>query len=328
MDNCETAIGLAEAGLFVFPCCEGREGKAPASGYMWQDWATNKPDEVAQDWDHFGRDCAPALHLAKCGLLVVDLDRKNGKDGVAVFDQLLDEYGVEFPQCPVTATPSNGFHLYFRQPSDREPLGDRKGWFKDTGVDIKGAGYVLAPGSILTRGEIRGTFYEGIPGWPDLCEAFMANAIPYVPDWIIGCIEWKSEPDDTSMGEPSGGVTVQPCTGAWNARRATAYIESALYGETWKLGRTLKGSRNERLRDAVFTVAGYKACPTLANNTVTEQQVWNACWKACTQNGYLQDDGPKAFAATFRKAWREGLAKPLRGPAPDQVSDDFVINLK
>ena len=162
--NRETAIKLANSGLYVFPCCEGPEGKAPANGFMWKEWATNDPAEVAAIWDHYGDDCAPALHLGRCGLVVVDLYRKNGKDGVTVFDQLLDEYGAEFPQCPVTATPSNGFHLYLRQPPDREPLGDRKGWFKDTGVDIKGAGYVLGPDAILTRGDLLGTYYEGVVG--------------------------------------------------------------------------------------------------------------------------------------------------------------------
>jgi hypothetical protein len=257
---------------------------------------------------------------------VVDLDRKNGKDGVAVFDQLLDEYSAEFPLCPVTATPSNGFHLYFRQPPDHEPLGDRKGWFNDTGVDIKGAGYALAPDAILTSGDIQGTYYEGVAGWPALTEAFITGVIPVVPSWIVDLIEWEPEHPETSLGGPSMGVTVQPGAGAWNARRATSYIESALYGRAWDLSRTLKGSRNERLRDAVFVVAGYKACPTLANNTVTESQVWNAMWKACGTNRYLQDDGPKAFAATFRKAWRDGLTKPCRGPAPDPVND-LVINL-
>jgi hypothetical protein len=43
---------------------------------------------------------------------------------------------------------------YFRQPADREPLGDTKGWFNGTGVDIKGAGYVLGPGAILARGNL------------------------------------------------------------------------------------------------------------------------------------------------------------------------------
>jgi hypothetical protein len=305
--NRETAIKYAEHGLYVFSC---KFGKTPAPGFKWKDWATNDPVEVAAIWSHYGDDCAPALHLGRCGLIVVDLDRKSGKDGVAAFDTLLDQHGGTFPQCPVTATPSGGYHLYFRQPADRT-LGNRTGALP-AGVDIRGeGGYVLAPDAILDDG----TYYEGVVGWPDI-----TSVMPVVTPWIVALIDGDPEPSRASLGGPGEQhrEPVAPCPGAWNSRRATAYVGAAVDGWSAKLAGTPEGGRNNTLNDMVVTLAGYRSCPVLANSTVGQHDVWTAASWACRRNGYLPRE-VKAFEATFRSAWTAGLAKPCRGPAPDKV---------
>jgi hypothetical protein len=42
-------------------------------------------------------------------------------------------------------------------------MGDTKGWFNGTGVDIKRAGYVSGPGAILARGDLLGSFNDDVP---------------------------------------------------------------------------------------------------------------------------------------------------------------------
>ena len=68
-------------------------------------------------------------------------------------------------------TPSGGRHLYFRQPPDREPLGNT---VRTLGalLDTRGAGgYVLAPGSRLPNGAYEledDTDPASLPGWMTL----------------------------------------------------------------------------------------------------------------------------------------------------------------
>jgi hypothetical protein len=331
MNNRENALRLAP--LKPFPCVFGKD---PAPGFLWTAWPHEDgyADNLAAVWDYYhdkhGIDPAPAFQPGAHGLIGLDLDRKPGKpDGVALFDSLLDQYG-DLPPCPMTATPSGGYHVIMRQPAGRQPLGNRAGWFKGNGVDVRGRnGYLLCPGAVLgDTGEV----YESAPGCPDLVDAFLADAIPEIPQWIVDLIEGEPEPTRTNLGSPSGGVTpaVTPGAGAYSPRRATAYIESALNGWMNKLAVAIETTRNNTLNDAVFYIRGLMVCPTLAASTLTERQVWDAMWFACDRNGYLRSkkDGPRAFAATFRSAWNAGTAEPARGPAPDpMVPEDFCVNL-
>ncbi len=172
--NRDVAVRLAEADLFVLPC---KIEKKPARGFLWEAWATNDSAEVCAIWDHYG-DCAPAIHVGACGLVVIDLDRKPGKpDGVAAFDDLLNEHDADISACPIVATPSGGYHVYFRQPEGRT-LGNRTGNLPP-GIDVRGqGGFVVAPGAVLSTGE----YYEQVQG------GSLPNA-PVIFDWLVELIE-------------------------------------------------------------------------------------------------------------------------------------------
>jgi hypothetical protein len=80
---------------------------------------------------------------AVSGIFVVDLDVKNGVDGVANFAAL-----GEVPPTYTVATPTGGFHLYFRHPGFRVRNSAPNSNPIALGVDIRGdGGYVVAPGS-------------------------------------------------------------------------------------------------------------------------------------------------------------------------------------
>jgi hypothetical protein len=314
-ENRAAALRLAGAGLFVFPC---KVEKKPAPGFLWQDWASNDPAEVREIWDHYGSDCAPALHLGPPGLIVVDLDVKKA-NGIEAFDRLLDQYGGDLSLCPATATPSGGFHLPFRQPLGRAPLGNATGSLPD-GIDIRGnGGYVLAPGAILDDGQ----YYEGVAGWPNLIEAFTSGSIPIIPQWLIDLIE--AQPDGRpSLGRPSEArwTPGSPVAGVRNARRATSYIEVPLNDYRDRLaGMPAETGRNNFLNEAVFYISGLIHCPTLANNTISKGLVWDAMSWAYGRHPSRKRGARSRFRATFESAWRAGIAQPCRGPAPDPVSD-------
>lgn len=79
-----------------------------------------------------------AVHLGRAGLLLVDLDRKNGHDG-------LKEYTEQIGPIPTTlsaATPSGGIHLYFRLPPALQVAGRDQVTGLLPGVDVKWANQI------------------------------------------------------------------------------------------------------------------------------------------------------------------------------------------
>jgi hypothetical protein len=260
--NLETALRLAEAGLYVFPC---GPNKRPVPGFQWKQWASNDTGEIEAMWRHYGGDPMPALHLGPCGLVVIDIDRHQ-LDGVAAFDMLLDQYGG-LPMCPAVETPNNGYHLYFKQPSGRAPLGNISGDLP-AGVDIRGAGgYTIAPGAVREDG----TFYGIAAGWPDLVEAYASRTIPEIPGWIVELIDAPRHIEP--LRDPS--VVAEPISDY----RARAWGVAALEGEAVKLAATGVGARNNVLNSVTYTLAGKSA-----SGCLSEGEVFNALSAACICN--------------------------------------------
>lgn len=297
MSNLATAMKLAQSSLFVMPC-NGKVPRLPS----WQTRATNKPDGVRYYWEKYGLNSMPGIALGLCGLVVIDIDVKNGIDGCAALDPLLDANGG-FPPCPVTITPSGGFHLFFKQPRDRAPLGNGTGALPP-GIDVRGAvGQVIAPGAIRNDG----TFYEALQGWPDLAEAFVCGAIPEIPEWLVGIIDQpkRTAPDCGPSGDRRSHARVLGDKSAW--------VAAALDQEARALAATTEGGRNNALNRFVYRFAG-----DAANEWTTRDEVYNAAQWACAMNGYLAgrdpSDGPKQFDKTFNSAWRGGFRLPTSGP--------------
>jgi hypothetical protein len=306
--NLEAALALAAAGLPVFPC--GYD-KQPAAGCRWTRSATTYAHCVHGMWKRYGVDSMPGIHLGRAGLIVLDLDRhEGGPDGVAAFDALCNEYG-DVPDCPVVETPSSGFHLFFRQPSDKV-LGGRTGALPK-GIDIRGFGnYVIGVGAIRDDG----TYYGAVAGCPDLYEAFVAGTIPEIPDWLVEIIE-------------AGRYVVQDTPPQWvplgtaNPNRGRAWALGGLDRYAHELaGMPPNSGRNDTLNRHTFTMAGY------AGLGVSEGEVWDAMEWACMSNGLIVDDGYDQFQRTFRSGWRSGIKRPLPGPRDVATADHLVIKLK
>jgi hypothetical protein len=236
--NLEAALRLARAGLPVFPC--DPVSKAPLVN-RWASVATTTERGVLYFWQRYGLDSMPGIASKQTRLVPVDLDRKHGKDGVAAFDALLDQYG-ELPRCPVTKTPNNGYHLIFNQPGAHTPLGLRSGGLP-AGIDVRGCngtndgGFVIGPGAVMSTGE----FYEPVAGWPDLCEAFAAGTIPEIPAWLVELIE--SRPDGS-------GPRLEPRAKASGDK--SQWVASALEFEAIELARLSEGSRNNELNRITY----------------------------------------------------------------------------
>ena len=133
----EHALNWAGRGFRLFPLHPNT--KRP----VWKGWtqdATSDPERIREIWSE--RDYNIGV-LTGNGLIVVDVDVKNGKDGLMSFMMLglpADTLCVE--------TPSGGFHYYYEGPDVANSSGKI-----GEGLDVRGKnGFVIAPGSTLGAG--------------------------------------------------------------------------------------------------------------------------------------------------------------------------------
>lgn len=116
------------------PDC-GSPGKHPIAGGIY---SAKKYDSL----DSF-KNKNVAIKLGD-GLIVIDVDMKNGKNGELVLQELYEKLG-ELPETLLITTPSGGSHLYYTT-SEYCKTDNR---FIDRGIEFKSNGtYVLAPPSI------------------------------------------------------------------------------------------------------------------------------------------------------------------------------------
>lgn len=149
----------------------------------WQDEATTDATRIREFAGAFpGCNFAWALNHDD---LVIDLDRKHGKDGIAAFSAMEVEHGA-LTSTHRVVSPTGGVHIYTKTPRRVKLSADEVA----RGVDIRTlGGYVLLPGSALSTGVYR---IEQDPG----------PAHIQCPSWFLDKLEVKaplSRPDDAEV---------------------------------------------------------------------------------------------------------------------------------
>lgn len=111
MSKVEAAVAWARRGFRVFTCLPdepGREGNAKRAkkptGEGWTEWATTDEATIRGWWSVADFN----IGVLTDGMVVVDIDTKPGRDGMASWMQI---YGG-FDTLTVR-TPSGGLHLYY-----------------------------------------------------------------------------------------------------------------------------------------------------------------------------------------------------------------------
>ena len=209
--NLDVARGLVSAGVFVFPASirwneQTKKLDKQPTIKGWRDAATTDLAQLASWWHDFPA-AVPGIELGRSHLFVVDLDRHpGGADGVVAFKALRRDHLI--PRCPTTKTPSDGFHLYFRQP-EGDPLGNGRGSLP-AGIDVRGdGGWTVAPGAFYKHWQWQ-VFISGLP--------------PTAPDWIVAVIRKQR------ATEPVQAREWRPCGDAW-LRGLVRTVISAAVGE-------------------------------------------------------------------------------------------------
>jgi hypothetical protein len=143
---------------------------------------------------------------ARSGIFVVDLDVKNGIDGL----EELRKLGM-VPATYTVATPSGGFHLYFRHPGfpvrnsapNSSPIAP--------GVDVRGEfGYVVAPGSP----HVNGGRYR-IAADLEIADA---------PAWLLARPELRRSEDKTAEPATDMAARFAKVPREWRIARAKGWL--------------------------------------------------------------------------------------------------------
>ena len=177
--NLDVALASAAAGFPVFPCRPVAEGeftaKSPrvSGGHR----AGTTDEAVIRAWWNRWPDSLVGLGLAEAGIMAIDADRHGGPDGVAAWETIATANGFDPAAFPAVATPGQGRHVYMRRPAGMEPTNSEGDL--PNGINVRGAGYTIAPGCVLPDGRR----YEPAAGSPPL-----SLAISDAPAWLVGMI--------------------------------------------------------------------------------------------------------------------------------------------
>ncbi|MDX3236795.1 bifunctional DNA primase/polymerase [Streptomyces sp. ME03-5709C] len=182
----ETGLGM----------CRGQCGRF---GHGVHDAAT-EPARIAEmfaaaPWaTGYGIACGRAPHH----LIGLDLDRKDGVDGVTDLVDLAARYGFAVPWTRTVLTPSGGRHLWLRGPAEVVvPNSVRR---LGGGIDVRGSGgYLVGPGSVTTAGRYR---------WDPPTASMPPAAVPRRLLRLL--LTTPQRPVVRAAAGPAGGDTAEP----------------------------------------------------------------------------------------------------------------------
>lgn len=185
----------ATLGWCVFPVAQG--SKSPPKGLHWREVSTSDPAAVAALFDAYSP-CNIGLDCGKSGLVVLDLDVRGGKDGLAIWKKIAQKAGISPRPAAVARTPSGGLHLFFKA-KGFQLAGKIYHQWSELGVDVQAKGrYVILPPSLHPNGG-RYTWLNGHGGG----EA--AEAPPSLLDVLSNGPSALEDGDSPSEAAPRAG---------------------------------------------------------------------------------------------------------------------------
>jgi hypothetical protein len=241
----------------------------------------------------------------RSGIFVIDLDLKDGKDGLAELRKLGD-----VPVTYTVATPTGGYHLYFQWPGFRVRNSGPKSNPLALGIDIRGdGGYVVAPGSPHANG---GRYEVAV-------DAPIAEA----PAWLLA---WDGLGHaDAQVAEPASEVeTVQRVPREWRVAKAKAFVDSQ--------APAVSGNGGDSYTWTVLTRAVHDWCLTDEDMINDAFLAWNARCEPPWEGAQWAHKIRKALNGST-KPWNSALDMQyaaetrLNGAAPANTSAELVAKL-
>ena len=160
---------------YIFPLASG--SKIPTKGSSGFHDSLPVPEAIKKWPDIYSGNVG--LYPGASGLLVIDVDIKNGAIGDKTLAELQAKYG-NLPETFTVETPSGGWHLYFKKP-DVEHIGNNS---IGKGIDIRcDAGYVLEAGSTIDGKAYVVSKNVSVAELPDNWVALL-NPLPTIPPFL------------------------------------------------------------------------------------------------------------------------------------------------
>lgn len=157
----DSALKLAKNGFRIFPLSPN--SKIPLKGFTDFSKNATTDEKTIRSW--WTKNPEANIAISTDEFLVVDVDMKNMKNGVATMEKLSRE-GKDFPPTTQQTTTTGGAHLFYKTPYPVKNSASKLG----PGLDVRGmGGYVVASGSI-----INGKKYT-----------IDIRNIPNAPNWLI-----------------------------------------------------------------------------------------------------------------------------------------------
>jgi putative DNA primase/helicase len=301
----KAALIYASWGWHVHPLRPGDKRPLLAD---WPHRATTDADRIRRWWGRWpaaniGLACGPS------GLLAIDLDVKNGVDGLATWEALKAELGFDDAGTPVSNTPSGGRHVLFSV--GEEPPGEGFASPRNTagklgpGIDTRGqGGYIVLPPSRLAAGA------EATWAWRPEAHPrhFRPKPLPRSLWQRLALAGEHARGADLAVagaGPPAVGASP-------NARRpdrlagVTAYAQAALRDEVWRVAAAPQGTRNNTLNAAAFSLGQLVGAGLLERFQVERPLVLAA---------RVAKLGEQEAAATVRSGLDAGQNQPRALPA-------------
>ena len=202
----EAALDYARQGFFVFPlhntdeagqCSCGRAdcgsaGKHPRTPRGFHDASCDETQIIG--WWTAHPEANVGIATGASGLVVIDVDVKDGQPGKEKWLNLVAafrvEYGIDLRDTTIVETPTGGLHIYFRA-GEYHKIPCSAGRL-DKGIDVRAlGGYVVAPPSVIA-----GVSYQHLDGYGLKRLAHLPEALA---EGLIACS--SASPNSRSSAE-------------------------------------------------------------------------------------------------------------------------------
>lgn len=284
--NLDTALDLARAGLFVFPCQpSGPSIKSPCKGIYWRSVSTTDEKKIYGMWAKYP-DAIPGIDLAKSQLLVLDCDKKLN-DGLAWFTEYAAKHDDDLSATPIVDTPTKGRHHFYRNTFE-PPHGNGRGKLPPktiADIDVRGSGgFVIGPGAVSEAGTymLYGSLLDATAPPPWLVELLSGHQ---------GAVAPANEP-------------AEPVADA----RKDAYGRAALTAMVAELTATPSGARS----DTAFKIAA-RAGELVGSDCLGYDDTYNALAEAALSWGIRKNDKALGRHGTLARGLAQGMKNP-KGP--------------
>ncbi|OWY03556.1 hypothetical protein B6V75_08985 [Thioclava sp. F1Mire-8] len=277
IENVDVALSLATRGLAVCPVRQWGDGDGwkPISGF--KELASTDAAQIRKWWRDWPEARVALITGERNGISVLDVDVKNGKDGLLSLSTLgFDDHRAMTPIR--TVTPSGGFHLFFAYKPDLKATVGKIG----PGLDVRNnGGFVIAPGSLKD-----GKLYQ-VEGEE------LAKEMP-LPNWPESL---------TPPSQPERQPVDIQAASDFHSEWALDYLAKRVAD----VAATAEGGRQAVLNDASLWAGGAGAHGALSREHAEALLV--EAGKTCGLSEREARD-------TFNHGWSDGLRKPIELP-PD-----------